>query len=196
MSPPAPPSSLPSTVGPGQVRPRGPGLCPHPPPAPQQPGAPHPLALSLGPGLGCRAWPRQHRPQLGTVPVLHHLSWPCIHPVPYSGVFDGSGAPGAHWPCTGSHVPCPRWAAAAGGVMQVPWHGQHVGSLGCHCSGWAGRGRSGCALSLAHGTASPCPCRPRHLPGLCLCPWLGPLCPGSPPPPEGLSAFTRALQQQ
>ena len=33
------------------------------------------------------------------------------------------------------------------GVTRVPQGGQHVGSLGCHCSGWAGRGRGSSALN-------------------------------------------------
>lgn len=33
------------------------------------------------------------------------------------------------------------------GVMRVPQGGQCVGCQGCHCSGWAGRGRGGSALS-------------------------------------------------
>lgn len=158
MSPPAPPSSLPSTVGPGQVRPRGPGLCPHPPPAPQQPGAPHPPASSLGPGLGCRAWPRQHRPQLGTVPVLHHLSWPRVHPVPYAGVFDGSGAPGAHWPCTGSRVPCPRWELLLGGHAGPPaWAACGVPGLLLLRLGWPGQEWLCPEPSPRHGIPLPLP---------------------------------------
>lgn len=153
MSPPAPPSSLPSTAGPGQVRPRGPELCPRPLPALQQPGAPHPPAPSLGPGLGCRAWPYRHRPQFSTVQVLDHLSWPRIHAVPHAGVFDGSGVPGAHWPCAGSCVPCPGRLLL--GVTQVPQGGQHVGSQGCLCTGWAGWGRGGSEPSPWHGIPLP-----------------------------------------
>lgn len=190
MSPPAPPSSLPSTAGPGQVRPRGPGLCPRPLPTLQQPGAPHAPAPSLGPGLGCRAWPCRHCPQLSTVQVLDHLSWPRIHAVPHAGVFDGSRVPGAHWPCAGSRVlgDC-CWGSHKSPRVGSMWGPRVVIAQ-------AGLAGAGAALIPAHGTASPCPCCPQHLLGFCLHPWLGPLRAGSPPPPEGLSAYTHALQQQ
>lgn len=132
MSPPAPPSSLPSTAGPGQVRPRGPGLCPRPPPAPQQPGPPPLPAPSLGPGLGYRAEPCRHRPQLGTVPVLHHLSWPRVHPLLHAGAFDGGGA----------HGPAPAAVSPARGHTSPP--GQAVcgvPALSLLRLGWPGQGQ-------------------------------------------------------
>lgn len=142
----------------------------------------HPLSPSLSPSLGGQAWSCRHHPQHNTVPVLHHLSWPSTHPVSHAEVFGGSGAPAG---CM---------AAAWGPVSSPGW--QRVKALSCHGSRWAGWGRGG---SAPRADPSLCHSIPLPLPPLSpaeLCPRLSSLCPSSLPPPLGLSASTRALQQQ
>lgn len=138
----------------------------------------HPLAPSLSPNLGGQAWSCRHHPQHNPVPVLHHPSWPCVHPVPHAG-------------CLVAVVPL-----LGTGLLLGVLDGQRVKALSCNGSRWAGWDRGGSApradSSLCHSIPLPLPpSAPAE-----LCSRFSSLCPSSLLPPLGLSASTRALQQQ
>lgn len=158
------PSLLPAQhrrAGAGEAE--GPWTLPLSPSCTAAAGGSHPLAPSLSPSLGSQAWPCRHHPQHSTVPVLHHLSWPCVHPVPRAGVFGGSGLPDTSWPCTGSSVSHSGYRAAAWGPVSSPgWALCEVPGLPWLTVGWLGQGWL-CPPGLSPACATALPCHPRSL---------------------------------
>lgn len=206
MSPPAPPSSLPSTAGPGQARPRGPRtLLPSPSHAAAARGSPPASTVPRPwPGLPGMALPApslaRHRPSLAPC-LLAPAS--ILYPPP--GCLMAAGPLPLTGPALAAASPAPGGQWLLLGVTRVPQGGQCGGSLGCQCSGWAVWGRGSSALSPPvlcptraeptpqHGI--PLPRRPRHPRGLpASLAW--PAASRLPATSEGLSASTRAPQQQ